>query len=281
MFKNLMMILLLSSCSLTYEYKTKDIKKNYKKYAKESSKTRKLIKTQISDQKVVLTEIKKYKPKDKLMSSLNKNHQSLIKTSGEVQKIHEAIQKRYQKISLKKKSIRSTDEKNYNRVKSYNEFAKDNVGSLNKKLKSAQKSIKSFYKSLEGEGYYLIKASTLKNRFTKSEKKFTKSYKKTKKEISSFMKKLKKHSHKNKKKMLAKAKNLKVILEKVNGLKDNVKELVFKFDKKYANTEKILHGPGSSTYNELKDIEAYGVSMNSEARKFKKIAKQINQLAKE
>ena len=270
----------LFSCSLTYQYQTKDIKKSFSKYQKASEKSLKLMKSQLNDQEMILKDIVNYKPNPGFVTSLEKNHLFAKTLNADIIKLSQDVETKYKKLNLKKKNITSEDEKEYNSIKEYNEFAQNRIKQINKKLSELTKTNKTFYKLLKDEKYYLIDSASLKKRFVKAEKQFTKSYHKTSKEIETFIKKLKKSSHRNKVKMLTKAKKLQEILRDVNALKNKVKSEVNLFDQRFSKTKKILHGPGSPTYDSLKQIESYSEQMNRAAKEFKLVVKQINQMAK-
>ena len=280
MFKMIIIFLILTSCTISRYYKTKDIKKNFHSYEKNMNKSIRSIDSDLNYQKKVISEISIYKLDKEIIENLRSDLKKCVEVKNEVANQQLLYKTRFQSLDLKGKKISSTESR-YKEIEKFKKFVKTQNKSINKSLEKYRAIRKEFYGRLQKKQFKLVKTKDVKKQFESYNKKFRGEYLKTKKSISMFRKKISESQHKKKDFILQELLNLDKILEKLEESNLHVNSVVKSFHQKYGAHKELIHGPNSPTYQSLEKIKQEFHSLNIRVKEFNVQSKKINKIIKE
>lgn len=275
---NLLLLVMLTSCATAY--KTKDIKKSYKKFNKQIDKSIKQLDKIHTYQKQALNEGASYGIAQKTLDDASADHLSSMELRRKTLDQKNVFIRSYEKIKLKGKRI--NDKKhpdNFKAVKNWSDTANGVSKKIGSYFKDAEKFNKSFMKKFKQVGYELTKTKGMKQQFTKVSKKLAKEIKKAKKQISKFRKQIKKARHKNKAKIIKELGLLDQDLVAMKKIQTKVMVVVDDFDKRFSKLEVVLHGPAAPTFAWINEIKKRSDELNGTIKSSEKRVKKINKLA--
>lgn len=279
--KLLILCLLLSSCSVSYYYKGKEIDKSQKKANKQITKSLKSFKDFNKIDSVT----------KKLANSDYKNRQKVIKEIKNAKKvcvsnkniIKNAQLKRnrvYKKLGIKKNKNYNNKHPKYEKIKSYIDSNKEYSQTINDKIKKANKDCKKIETVLKKYDLRIMDANNLYSQFSKYKSKLIKSHKKVEKELKRFKKKISKSNHPNKSQIKKELKVLDKIRLGMIGEVSQINKDVKGIKKQYGSKGSIPVIKGTKADKALKNLNTNIKQHNKKIKQFnaqiKKIEKLVN-----
>lgn len=269
--------LLLSSCTITRYYKTKDVKKNFNKSQEQMNKAVGELSKNQTNQDMIIKRVNSFglsrDVKRKIRSNAKKN-QAVYK---EIIDMRSEYKSRYSKLDLRGSRVKS-NEKRYGPVKKFMDYSEGHFKKMSDKLKEYKKNAESFIETLRDHKIQFIKTSDIKKQFDGSAAQFDKNYSKVTKSIQNFKNKLNVSRHKKKNVIMGKLKEIDAILGDMGKMKKSVAKIVINFDKKYRNVKEIIFWPESKVAIALEKIKAKLGQLQGKINQFNKKTKEINDL---
>ena len=275
----LFLLFILSSCVMSYQYKTKNIKKNFNKYTKQSAKNIKQIENDLEKQKQILKELEEYKEETKIITDLRSLRKECVEKFTDLKNQDQKLKKMYLALRLEGKYIDSKkNESEFKAVEKLRKYTDSHNEIMKEKNQYYKNARNDFYQYLHKKNYKYVQTKSLKQQFLAFENKFKKNYKKASSKISELKSKLNKYGHKNKEKVLDKTSKIENILNELKTQKEMVTIIVKDYLNAFAAVDKILHGPKSPTYDSLSKLEKETKFLNLKVGEFNKMSNEIREL---
>lgn len=278
----LIFLLFLSSCTISYYYKGKDIVKNQNKIDKQITKSLKNF-DQINRVDTVVNKLKKSEFKDKnvFLTELRLAKGKCLAHKKSINNIYSARKQKYNKLNIQKKKKYSSKDKNYKEIKTYIDGNDKFSEKLETQFKQAKKDCNQIQSVFSKYDVKMMNANKLYGKFKGYEKTLKQSDIKVKKQLAKFRKKLSKSKHKNKSKInneLTKMDDILIVISKeLIGLGSEVKSL----KSIYGTKGDIPIVKGSEAYLAVEKLNKKSKSFNKQIDSFNEISNKINDLIKD
>ena len=279
--KFLITLLFLSSCTISYYYKGKDLEKNQRKIDKQITKSLNNF-DQINRVDPVIKKITKakFKNKDIFLEELKGAKSSCLKHKVSINYLYSKRRTEYKKLKISKKKEYSSKNKKYKQIKSYvdthDEFAKN----IEEVFKKAQVDCGKIQKIFNKYDVKMMNANKLYGKFASYKKQLLKNKSKVTSKLKKFRKDLRKSKLNNKDKIEMELTKLEKILKDividVRGLEKEVQKL----KDIYGTQGDIPIIKGSEAYMATEGLKNKSAEFNKTVDRFNDISKNINKLLK-
>jgi len=279
--KNILVLLLLVSCTIVRVYKTDPIRAQVDGLLASAAKTSKKMSGDLKEKGKVLKEVKAAEISNKktLLKDLRSNLNTCKKVHKKFDGKVKSFKNEYMSLKLWEKKKIKSNEPDFEKVQGFVDSAPLHNKKMSEIIKDYEQKCKLFSDILKKSKIVYIEASTVKTQFTTALKKLSDSEKKVKAKIIDAKKKIKSSKRQNKKQMLDAVEQLEKILGKIVLSKSPIAKAVNSFHKKHGNAKKVLHGPGTAIYNDLEMVKKTQANLQIQINAFNQKAAELQAMA--
>lgn len=278
--KFLSLLLILTSCTISYYYKGKDLHKAHNKSNKQVDKVIRQF-DKVDEFKRVFAQMETSKlptgVKNELRGGIKRctDFRTQIKTEQNKRNAY------FRQLNIRKNKKYVKKDNNYSQVKAF----ADSFDSYGDKLKSlvdqAESTCKKPNEIITKYDIKILSADSLYRKFDQHKKELEKSVRQVRKKKASFTEKVKKSKHKNKGKILTKIKEIGGLLREINGQVVVLDKEVSSLKKQYGSIKQLVVAKGTKAYAATKKLEGNIGKYNQILKRFENTTKEINRLGRE
>jgi len=271
---------LLTSCSISYYFKGKDIQKNQTKLSRQFDKA--LIQfDKAKDNSKIFTQLKQTNVSEDFMKKFSATMNNCYSYRDKIKNLKRENQRAYKKLKINPKIKYTEKDKKYVEIKKYYDSLKPFEKKTQAVFDDAKDACEKPSVLLKNKEIKSLNAKTVYKKFQAHKKSLISTMKKVKKQMSKFTSKVKKSSLKNKKKILEKISEINPILSRIKKQSLNVDKEVSVLEKAYGQKGPILVSPGTVAHKMIEQLESQVVEYNSLIKNYDLKINEINQLVKE
>lgn len=279
--KHILILLILSSCTLTYYYRVKDIDNNNNKMNKEINKSLKTFnKLNDIDDVILKMEKSSFPNKKQIISEVKGLRAKCYAHKDRIQALQNERLAEYKSLKISRKKKYSQKDSKYSEIQAYIDSHKDFEAKINTEVKSTNNDCNKIEKGFEKFGVKLMNANVMFSKFESHKKELISSDKKITKQLRKFEKQVKNSKHKNKKKIQTKLKEVRPLLSEVKAQANNIGLDVTKLKKLYGDKGNIPVVKGSEAFKALENLSEKTGNYSNLISKFNGLTSEINELTK-
>ena len=271
-------LFILTSCTISYFYKGKDLEKSQQKMISQFNKSIKQF-DQFNDNNKVFQQLKKAQVDEFFLSNFSS---AMKKCYGYKTKIISLRDERiniYKKLGINKKKKYSKKDKKYKEIQKYIDSKKPFQKSANAIFDKANLACKEPNNLLKNQDIKSLDAKVLYAKFQEHKKNLTNTVKKVRSQTSKYKKKVKDSKHKNKKKIYKKLGEINPILVKIEKQTLVLDKHISDLKKEYGKKGPIITMKGTLAHKKIvllqEQIKSYQYFINQYDKKIKEINKLV------
>lgn len=273
-------LLILTSCTISYFYKGKDLDKNQNKLIKQFNKTLSQF-DKAKDNTKVFKQLKSAQVSDKTLTDFSSAMKKCFSYRDQIKALRDDRINNYKKLGINKKKKYSQKDKKYKEIQKYIDSHKPFQAKAEKVFDQTNEACKRPSSVLKELGIKSLDAKALYKKFQGHKKNLKKTASKVKKQVKKFSKKLRKSKHKNKKKIQKKISEIDPILQKLQKQSNILDKHITELEKKYGKKGPILIAKGTLASKKIELLEVQTQNYNKIVSEYDKKIKEINKLVKD